>query len=89
MGFFEELRGDGSVRRGETYTCAHCNGVVEYKDNMGKNDPLVFCQFEHKPICPKCVKRAAKTASGCEVFEKKLEQIESRDKMLRSAGIIH
>jgi hypothetical protein len=88
MGHFEESLADGRTRYGETYTCAHCNSVVEYRDNMGQNDKLVFCPMEHTPICPKCAARAGKTASGCEVFEKKMEKIEARDRMLRSMGLV-
>jgi len=89
MGFFEEHMADGSVRRGETFTCAHCNSVVEFKDNRGLFKPPTMCAMEHKPLCEVCAARAEKRTDGmCEVFEKKLEKIEARDRMLRAVGVV-
>jgi hypothetical protein len=85
MGFFEEHMADGSVRRGETFTCAHCNGVVEFRDNRGKFDPPTMCATEHKPLCPRCAKEAERIGK-CNVFEKKLELAESRERMLQAIG---
>jgi hypothetical protein len=87
MGFFEENLADGSVRRGETFTCAHCNNVEEFRDNRGMFKPPTMCAQEHKPICERCAVEANQ-AGKCLVFEKTLEKIEARDRMLRSIGLI-
>jgi hypothetical protein len=88
MGFFEENLADGRNRHGETVTCAHCNGVFEVRDNDGLFVAPTMCSMEHKPLCPKCASRADKREDGmCEVFEKKLDKIEARAKLLRAAGL--
>lgn len=86
MGFFEEHHADGSVRRGETYTCAHCNRPVEWKDNMGLLKPPPMCSREMKPICEPCAKTLDRIGK-CIVFEKRLEAIERRDRLLKAAGL--
>lgn len=87
MGHFEEHLADGRIRYGETFTCAHCNGVEEFRDNFGMFKPPTMCASEHKPICEKCA-REANRIGRCVVFEKKLEKMEARDKFLREAGVI-
>jgi hypothetical protein len=86
VGFFEEHMADGSVRRGETFTCAHCNGVQEFRDNRGMFKPPTMCSAEHKPLCDHCA-RATNRLGKCIVFEKKLEAVERRDALLRAAGV--
>jgi hypothetical protein len=83
VGFFEEQRADGSIRRGETYTCCHCNNVHEYVDNVGKKVVVNGCGMCQKPVCPACHK-----VGTCTPFEKKLDRIEARDKLFREAGIV-
>lgn len=58
------------------FACAHCNTMVEIKS---KDDPLGFC---HKCFYPLCIKCGA--TNRCEPFEKKLERIEARDRMLKN-----
>lgn len=86
MGFFEEFGPDGNVRRGETFTCAHCNSVFEFRDSSGRFKPPTMCAREHKPLCPPCANEANRTGK-CLPFERELERIERRDKLLRAAGI--
>lgn len=83
MGFFEEQRADGSIRRGETYTCCHCSRVVEFVDNCGKKLEVNGCGMCRKPVCPICHAKGQ-----CTPFVKKLETIEAKDRFLRSAGIL-
>lgn len=79
MGHFEEQLADGRIRRGETYTCCHCNGHVEFKDNMGLNRPPAMCGVEKKPVCPRCHARG-----NCVPLERKLERIEARARLFEA-----
>lgn len=87
MAFFEETGPEGT-RRGETFTCCHCNRIGEFRDNMGMFKPPDMCSQEHKPLCPACAREANSRVGACAVFEKKLEAMESRDRMLRAIGLV-
>jgi hypothetical protein len=56
------------------YTCAHCNTVVEIKS---KTQDMGFCHMCFYPTCINCG-----ALDKCDPFEKKLERIESRARML-------
>lgn len=65
----------------DTFTCAHCNRVVHVYPHCKPDDLGGQCRLCDKPVCPKCVDL------GCTPFEKKLEQVEARDRALRSYQI--
>jgi hypothetical protein len=72
----------GGVRQeSDTFTCFHCNHVVIVKPNCNLDDLGGMCRNCMKMICSSCLDL------GCTPFEKKLEQIEARDRTLRSYGI--
>lgn len=77
MGFFEETMADGSIRRGQTFTCCHCNGVSE----MDPTKDSAICPIEMKPCHVHC---HPTVIGGCKPFEKRLERMESRDRLRRS-----
>jgi hypothetical protein len=63
-----------------TATCAHCNSVVHYWNNMPPDEMGGFCRMCMKPTCKKC-------ADGeCAPFEKKLEAMEAAARARRSYG---
>ena len=62
----------------DTITCNHCGNVVPIKDKLDNIGGM--CRLCMKPVCAGCIE------NGCTPFEKKLEQAEDRDRMLRSYG---
>jgi hypothetical protein len=84
MGFFEVV-GPTGTRRGETFTCAHCNTVHEIVHGA----PVAMCHREWKPVCAACHQKGT-----CTPFEKRLDQFErklreraQRDSIFKAAGI--
>lgn len=69
------------VRECDTMTCAHCNRVTHIKPTMRPEDMGGFCRMCMKPICVKCTDEGS-----CTPFEKRLEEIEERDRIRRSYG---
>jgi hypothetical protein len=65
----------------DTFTCCHCNSVVHIKPKCNPADLGGQCRLCDKPICPRCL------GKGCTPFEKRLEQVEARDRALRSYQI--
>jgi hypothetical protein len=65
----------------DSMSCAHCNRVVHIKARMRPEDIGGFCRQCMKPICPFCTDKG-----NCVPFEKRLEQMEKRDRALRSYG---
>lgn len=66
----------------DTITCNHCNTVVLVKP---KADPAAlggFCRMCMKHICPKCTDKQT-----CTPFEKRLQQIESKDRLRKAVGV--
>lgn len=88
MGFFEEHMADGSVRRGETFTCSHCNSPEEFKDDRGTKfeAPALCSKCGPKMICKRCA-RIVDLTGKCVVWEKRMERIEARAKLLKACGI--
>lgn len=70
----------GIVER-DTFTCVHCNSVVHVKPKMPMERLGSMCRNCMKMVCAKCA------PGPCIPFEKKLERMEHRDRMLRSYGM--
>jgi uncharacterized protein YprB with RNaseH-like and TPR domain len=72
----------GGIRQeNDTFTCFHCNSVVHVTPKCNPDDLGGMCRLCMKMICPTCM------GKGCFPFEKRLEQVEKRDRALRSYGI--
>jgi hypothetical protein len=65
----------------DTFTCCHCNRVMHVKPRAPMDEFGSMCRNCMKMVCPTCADGA------CIPFEKKLEQVEHRDRMLRSYGV--
>lgn len=65
----------------DTFTCGHCNAIVVVMPKCAPEDLGAMCKVCSSLVCSRC-------ANGtCVPFERKLEQIESRDRFFRQAGI--
>lgn len=63
----------------DTATCRHCNYVwIVRSTRMSDADPGGWCALCRALICKHCA------GKPCEPFEKKLDQIEARDRMMRA-----
>ena len=61
----------------DTFTCGHCNHVCHVKPKSNPEDTGGLCKLCMKLICKDCVGKLV-----CDPFERKLERMESRDRML-------
>ena len=61
----------------ETLTCAHCQKVFR---KPAAGEPSGFCTLCFAPVCLDCGKNEMK----CDPFERKLERIEARARLLSS-----
>lgn len=73
--------GSSRVQSQKTYTCCHCNRVVIVPFNCRPDEMGSFCMRCHKPTCnqPKC-----NAVNGCTPFERRLEEMEARGRLLRA-----
>lgn len=62
----------------DTFTCIHCNTIVEVTPKMSPAEMGGFCRLCMKPVCKNCADK------GCTPFEKRLEAMEQRAKFFRS-----
>ena len=76
LGHAELADGEGRVTVVETLTCAHCSAIYR-KPAVGEISG--FCTMCMKPVCVVCGSRTT-----CDPFERKLERLESKDRLLRS-----
>jgi hypothetical protein len=58
-----------------TFTCIHCNAVVP----VPFGSETILCRMCFAPICLACAK-----LNTCTPFEKKLDQMEARDRLRRA-----
>lgn len=72
---------EGTVEQ-DSFTCGHCQKVVLVQPRQKGEDLGGMCKQCMGLICPACVDKMV-----CTPWEKQLEQIESRARMLRSIGV--
>jgi hypothetical protein len=72
----------GVAQERDTFTCAHCNSVVFVEPAKDPASLGGFCRLCMKNVCAKCA-----DAGKCEPFEKKLEKMEARSRLLKSIGV--
>jgi len=71
----------GVIDEHDTTTCGHCNGVNKIIHGMRAEDMGGLCKLCMKLTCSKCVD------GPCIPFEKKLEQMEARDRWHRAYNV--
>lgn len=69
------------VQECDTFQCGHCQYITHVKPFMDPADMGGLCKVCMRLVCSKCV------GKECDVFERKLERSEARDRFLRSAGL--
>jgi len=62
----------------ETLTCPHCNKIYR---RPKPGEPSGFCHMCFCPVCLECGK-----SDRCDPFEKKLDRLEARARLLREVG---
>ena len=76
LSFAETYDGNGNVVVKEKLSCAHCQNLF---DRPAPGEDVGFCHLCFAPVCLECGRLDA-----CDPFERKLERMESRDRMLKS-----
>lgn len=70
------------VREFDTITCCHCQAIVFVGPGQSASDAGGFCRLCFRPTCGPCADHGS-----CTPFEKKLEAMEARDRLLTSVGV--
>jgi hypothetical protein len=70
--------GPEGISETDTFTCCHCNTVVDVPPKMSPAEMGGWCVLCMKPVCKGCA------GKECVPFEKKLEAAEARDRFRRS-----
>lgn len=73
---------DAPMRECDTFTCSHCQFVVFVKPKCDPSELGGFCRLCFKHICGPCADKGM-----CDPFEKKLERMEDRGRLMRQIGI--
>lgn len=71
----------GRIVARPTLTCAHCNRVTIIEQGAKAEDCGGFCLKCMAPTCTGC------TGKGCTPFERELERMEARGRLLASMGL--
>lgn len=66
----------------DTFTCGHCNGVVDVAPRQHPADIGGLCKICWALTCPRCTARG-----GCTPFEVRLARAEAREALQRSVGV--
>lgn len=69
--------GKGDVEE-DTFTCSHCNTVVFVKPRQDPSEMGGFCRLCYKHVCGPCA-----DVGTCDPFEKKMEAMERRDRLMK------
>jgi hypothetical protein len=73
---------DGPTVEQDSLTCVHCNSVFFLMPRQDPSDAGGFCRLCYGYICSKCA-----DSGECTPFEKKLEQMEARGRLLKACGL--
>jgi len=76
-----EVSGPSGTTVYETFTCCHCNEIHRVPPANAKE--MAFC---HKCGARECVPCAKKLGGRCTPFEKRIEAMEARGRMLAAIG---
>lgn len=79
---YSEICGPEGVIAQDSFTCGHCQRVVFVKPRERGEDVGGLCKQCMRLICPQCTDKGI-----CDVFEKKLEREEARDRFRRQLGV--
>jgi hypothetical protein len=75
----------------KTYTCGHCGALGHVNPEQAPRQFLVIRVSEPPAVCHRCWKLVCPTChayGNCVTLEERFEQIEARDRFLRSIGLI-
>ena len=72
----------GKVSENETFSCRHCNRVVQVPPRADPADVGGLCRVCNGLVCPECV-----AAGKCDPLEAKLERWANSYDALRSYGL--
>jgi hypothetical protein len=70
---------DAPTKEWDTFTCCHCQRIVPIRPRAPASECGGFCRLCFKEICGTCADKGS-----CDPFEKQLERIEARGRMLQS-----
>lgn len=70
----------------DTITCSHCQTIVRVDAGHDPADIGAFCTICAKHICGPCHESMSR-GNGCIPWEKKMEQIEARDRARKSYAL--
>lgn len=70
---------DGRRVEQETFTCGHCSQIVTVPNRAAADEVGGFCRVCMSMVCPGCL-----ATDRCDPYERKLERIEARERLLRS-----
>ena len=73
----------GRLHENDTFTCRHCQRLVDKAAFTRVEDIAGVCAHCNAPICPVCIKRGQ-----CDPFEEKMKRIEASYHARRSYGLI-
>jgi hypothetical protein len=80
----------GEIMHCQTFTCSHCNAIVNVVPGADgpdrQNDGSGLCLICMGLTCKRCQLAQSKGAP-CTPWQKKLEQMEARDRATRSYGL--
>jgi len=77
-------KGQVGVEKFDTITCGHNGELIKVPANCPAHEmPFALCWSCRRHICLKCDAEMAKTLK-CVVLEKRLEEIEARDRLANS-----
>ena len=83
MGYQIIVDPDTGTHENDTFTCGHCQYIVDLRPFQAKTSGANgWCFSCTKALCPRCADRLE--IHGCEIWERQMEEIESRDRLRRS-----
>jgi hypothetical protein len=81
-GVYQTQGPDGTVVECETFTCCHCNSLVQVPHRGAPEDCGGFCMSCNQMQCLVCAQKQT-----CAPFLAQIEQTLSRDRFRRAAGL--
>ena len=88
QGYSTLVEPGASTVEADSYTCGHCQRIVTVKPLCPPEELGGLCKVCMTLICDLCYRDCMKYGKPCNTWEARMEVMESKDRFLRSAGLI-
>lgn len=87
QGYLTIVHPDAPTQEFDTFTCFHCQKIVPVRPKDDLDNLGAYCTVCKKMICSECHYKMSVLGQPCAPWEKQMDQMEARERALKSYGV--